>query len=67
VWALWQGDVVASDDVRWLMPIPWVAAGVVGLVASAITGSRRYSKRQTGWVTSEQTATGYDEQREEQP
>ena len=50
VWALWQGDVVADDDVRWLMPVPWVLAGAVGLVASAVTGTRRHSVRQTGWV-----------------
>lgn len=50
VWALWQGDVVADDDVRWLMPVPWVLAGAVGLVASAVTGTRRHSVRQTGWA-----------------
>lgn len=50
VWGLVQTDTVTGDDVRWLMPIPWVVAGLAGLVASAITGSRRYSVRQTGWV-----------------
>lgn len=50
VWALWQGGAVADRDLRWLMPIPWVAAGLVGLGASAITGTRRYGTRQTGWV-----------------
>jgi hypothetical protein len=50
VWGLIQTDTVTGHDVRWLMPIPWVAAGVVGLVATAITGSRRYAVRQTGWV-----------------
>ena len=50
IWALVQGDVVTGDDVRWLMPIPWVVAGIVGLVATAITGSRRYAVRQSGWV-----------------
>jgi hypothetical protein len=50
VWALVQSDTVTGDDVRWLMPIPWVAAGVAGLVATAMTGSRRYAVRQTGWV-----------------
>jgi hypothetical protein len=50
IWALVQTDTVTGDDVRWLMPIPWVIAGLVGLVASAITGSRRYAVRQTGWV-----------------
>ena len=50
VWALVQGDVVTGDDVHWLLPIPWVVAGLVGLVTTAITGQRRYAVRQTGWV-----------------
>jgi hypothetical protein len=50
VWALIQSDTVTGDDIHWLMPIPWVVAGVVGLVATAITGPRRHAVRQTGWV-----------------
>jgi hypothetical protein len=50
IWALVQSDTVKGDDIRWLLPIPWVVAGVVGLVATAITGPRRYAVRQTGWV-----------------
>jgi hypothetical protein len=50
VWALIQTETVTGDDIHWLMPIPWVVAGVVGLVATAITGPRRYAVRQTGWV-----------------
>jgi hypothetical protein len=50
VWALAESDTVKGDDVHWLMPIPWVVAGVVGLVATAITGTRRHAVRQTGWV-----------------
>jgi hypothetical protein len=50
VWALVQTDTVTGDDIRWLMPIPWVLAGVVGLVVTAITGPRRHAVRQTGWV-----------------
>jgi hypothetical protein len=50
IWALVQTDTVTGHDIRWLMPIPWVVAGVVGLTATAITGSRRYAVRQTGWV-----------------
>ena len=41
VWALIAGDVVAGDDIRWLMPIPWVSAGGAGLVAMAIAARRR--------------------------
>ena len=50
IWALVQSDTVKGDDIRWLLPIPWVVAGVVGLVATAITGPRRHAVRQTGWV-----------------
>ena len=41
IWALIAGDVVADDDIRWLMPIPWVSAGGVGLVAMALSARRR--------------------------
>ena len=41
VWALIAGDVVAGEDIRWLMPIPWVSAGGAGLVAMAIAAHRR--------------------------
>lgn len=41
IWALVVGDVVADDAVRWLMPIPWVSAGVAGLVAMAVGARRR--------------------------
>jgi hypothetical protein len=34
VWALVQGDVVATRDLRWLLPIPWLTAGAAGLAAS---------------------------------
>ena len=50
IWALVQSDVVTGDDVRWLLPIPWVVAGAVGLTVTAVTGSRRYAVRQVGWV-----------------
>jgi hypothetical protein len=49
-WALVQTDVVDGDDIRWLLPIPWVVAGAVGLAVTAFTGQRRYAVRQTGWV-----------------
>lgn len=34
VWALVQGDVVDTRELRWLMPIPWLAAGAAGLTAT---------------------------------
>ncbi len=34
VWALVQGDVVATGELRWLLPVPWLAAGAAGLAAT---------------------------------
>jgi hypothetical protein len=59
VWGLIQTDTVTGDDIRWLMPIPWVVAGVVGLAASAITGPRRHAVRQTGWVGAQPEEPGW--------
>ncbi len=50
IWAVVQTDTVTGDDVRWLLPIPWVVAGLAGLIATAVTGSRRHAVRQTGWA-----------------
>ena len=53
VWALIQSDVVDGADVRWLLPVPWVLAG---LGRPARPGADRQpaagSTRQTGWVDS---------------
>ncbi len=39
VWALVVGaDVVDLADARWLLPLPWIVGGAVGLVASALRG-----------------------------
>ena len=60
VWALIQGDVVGDGDVRWLLPVPWVLAGLAGLLAVGLSGSRRWSSHQTGWVgTTETSRTGW--------
>jgi len=57
VWALIQGDVVGRSDVRWLLPVPWVLAGIAGLTVTAASSGRRWSARQTGWVDTS-TTTG---------
>ena len=67
VWVLIQTDTVTGDDIRWLLPIPWVLAGVVGLAATAITGSRRYAVRQTGWVGEQPEQPGWVGTRPEEP
>ena len=50
IWALIVGDVVEGDDVRWLLPTPWVLAGAAGLIALAVTGHRGRENRRVGWV-----------------
>ena len=40
VWALVQGDVVDTSELRWLLPIPWLAAGAAGLAATVWPGRR---------------------------
>ncbi len=57
VWALIEGDVVSGGDARWLFPVPWVLAGLAGLTAIGISGSRRWSTRQVGWVGAEDDPT----------
>jgi hypothetical protein len=49
VWALIQGDVVDGDDVRWLLPVPWVLAGLAGLLATTRSGR--------DWARAENEAT----------
>ena len=53
VWALVQGGVVDNHDIRWLLPLPWVLAGIAGLLATTLTSRDRWGARQTGWVGSE--------------
>lgn len=57
VWALIQSDIVGSSDVRWLLPVPWVLAGLAGLLAIGISGSKRWTTRQVGWVPASEATT----------
>jgi hypothetical protein len=57
VWALIQGDVVDGSDIRWLLPVPWVLAGIAGLLATTLTSRDRWATRQTGWVAPTETTT----------
>jgi hypothetical protein len=41
IWALIAGDVVDDDDIRWLLPLPWVFAGAIGLLAVTLATRRR--------------------------
>ncbi len=40
VWALVLADVVGEHGLRWLAPLPWVAAGVAGLAATTLRARR---------------------------
>ena len=33
VWAIIESDLIEDGDIRWLLPIPWVLAGIAGLLA----------------------------------
>ncbi len=57
VWALVASETVEGSDIRWLMPIPWVAAGAAGLLATVRTNRRRWAQSETGWVTGTTTGT----------
>ena len=57
VWALIASDAVEGSDIRWLMPIPWVAAGVAGVLASVLASRRSRRQARTGWVTDDSTTT----------
>lgn len=46
VWALITSDAVADDEIRWLMPLPWVAAGALGLVATTWSNLRARKARE---------------------
>lgn len=41
VWALIQGDLVEGADIRWLLPVPWVVAGIAGLLATTLSGTNQ--------------------------
>jgi hypothetical protein len=34
-WALIESGTVGTHGLRWLLPIPWVAAGAAGLIAAS--------------------------------
>lgn len=50
VWALVVSGAVSDDDIRWLLPVPWVLAGAAGLVGLVACDRRRIGQQQRGWV-----------------
>jgi len=41
IWALVEGGAVGDSEIRWLLPVPWVVAGVGGLLATTLAARRR--------------------------
>ena len=39
VWALIEGQIASTDDLRWLIPLPWVIAGTAGLIVIMMSRS----------------------------
>ena len=44
VWAVVVGTDLPEEDIRWLLPVPWVLAGGAGLVATALAARRSASR-----------------------
>ncbi len=42
-WGLVESGQVSGDDIRWLLPIPWLVAGAVGLGAVTLSNLRKRS------------------------
>ena len=63
VWALIQADAVSGDDIRWLLPVPWVLAGIAGLIATTRRSRHEetaHASQARGWVGDEPVTRGYD-------
>ncbi len=41
VWAVLQTETVELSEARWLLPLPWIVAGAVGLVAASLASRRK--------------------------
>ncbi|WP_182377473.1 hypothetical protein [Nocardioides sp. WS12] len=48
VWALLTSDTVQFDNARWILPLPWLAAGALGLLATVLRGRRQHDT--PAWV-----------------
>lgn len=45
IWAVLARGTVEGEDLRWLLPIPWLLAGTAGLVASVAGRRSRLERR----------------------
>lgn len=44
VWGAVELDLVPDDNVRWLLPLPWVFAGAAGLIATVVASGLRWRR-----------------------
>ena len=50
VWALISSDTVDLEDAHWLLPLPWLVAGVLGLGATVLRNVGRRPGKMSGWI-----------------
>lgn len=50
VWALISSDTIELVDAHWLLPLPWLIAGVVGLAATVLRNVGRRDGKMSGWI-----------------
>ncbi|MGL5825256.1 MAG: hypothetical protein ACRCYU_10640 [Nocardioides sp.] len=41
IWGLFENEIASTDDLRWLIPLPWVIAGAASLIVLTMSGRRR--------------------------
>lgn len=50
VWAVITSDTVELSEAHWLLPLPWLVAGVVGLAATVVRNVGRRPGKMSGWT-----------------
>ncbi len=41
IWGLIEQQLASTDDLRWLVPLPWVIAGAAGLAVITLSSRRK--------------------------
>ncbi len=62
IWVAITSDTVPTEDLRWLLPVPWLAAGSAGLLtltASRLRGTRSHGD--VGLIGDDSVHTGGQE------
>jgi hypothetical protein len=60
IWATIQSGTVATGNVRWLLPLPFVFAGAAGLLAAVFSGRRSSRQPAYAGVTYPPPAPAYE-------